>query len=142
MSANMISLTLALHSRVIFMDKKKILIIEDDSIMQKALQEYLTEEGFEVVCAIDGEIGERMVKSEKPDLALLDIVLPKKDGYEVLEAIKKDEATKEIPVLLLTNLGSMEDIEKALQLGATNYLVKADYRLEEVVAKIKEILKM
>lgn len=137
-----ILLTLALHSRIVFMDKKKILVIEDDSIMQKALQEYLLEEGFEVACAVDGEIGARMAKSEKPDLVLLDIILPKKDGYQVLAEIKNDEATKGIPVLLLTNLGSMEDIQKALQMGATNYLVKADYKLEEVSAKIREILKI
>ena len=123
-------------------DKKKILIIEDDSVMQNALQEYLAGEGFEIICAVDGEVGERMANSEKPDLILLDIVIPKKDGYEVLSEIKKDEATKDIPVILLTNLGSIEDIEKALNMGATNYLVKADYKLEEVSAKIKEVLKM
>lgn len=124
------------------MDKKKILIVEDDSVMQNALQEYLSDEGFEIACAVDGEMGERMAKSEKPDLILLDIIIPKKDGYEVLAEIKKNEETKGIPVVLLTNLGSVEDIEKALNMGATNYLVKADYKLEEVAAKIKEILKI
>jgi DNA-binding response OmpR family regulator len=124
------------------MNKKKILIIEDDSVMQNALQEYLSGEGFEIACAVDGEMGERMAKSEKPDLVLLDIVIPKKDGYEVLAEIKKNEETKDIPVILLTNLGSIEDIEKALNMGATNYLVKADYKLEEVASKIKEVLKI
>jgi DNA-binding response OmpR family regulator len=124
------------------MEKKKILVIEDDSILQKALQEFLIAENFEVISAADGEIGERMAKAENPDLILLDIILPKKDGYEVLAELKKDEKSKDIPVILLTNLGSAEDIEKALSLGATNYLIKADYKLKEVASKIKEVLKM
>jgi DNA-binding response OmpR family regulator len=104
------------------------------------LRDFLVEEGFAVVCASDGEKGIEMAFSEKPDLILLDIVLPKKDGYEVLAAVKENEETTSIPIVLLTNLGSLADVEKALELGATNYLVKADYKLEEVTRKIKEIL--
>lgn len=122
------------------MEKKKLLIIEDDAVLQKALSDYLASEGFEVACALDGEIGLQMSLSEKPDLILLDIVLPKKDGYEVLAEVRANEQTKHIPIVLLTNLGSISDVEKALALGATTYLVKADYKLEEVMAKIKEIL--
>ena len=124
------------------MEKKKILIVEDDSVLQKALEEFLVAEGFEVVCAIDGEIGVQKALSEKPDLILLDIVLPKKDGYEVLQEVKANEETANIPIVLLTNLGSLSDVEKALELGATTYLVKADYKLEEVTQKIKGILNM
>lgn len=122
------------------MEKKKILIVEDDSILQKALQEFLSEEGFEISSALDGEQGARMAVEKNPDLILLDIILPKKDGYEVLRELKSNENTKKIPVILLTNLGSLNDVEKALELGATTYLIKADYKLEDVVKKIKETL--
>lgn len=108
--------------------------------MQNALGSYLGAEGFEVKAAGDGEVGVQMALTEKPDLILLDIVLPKKDGYEVLTEIRANESTKHTPIVLLTNLGSISDVEKALELGATTYLVKADYKLEEVTAKIKEIL--
>lgn len=122
--------------------KKKILIVEDDVVLQKALSEYLSSEGFDVVGAPDGEIGVQMATQEKPDLILLDIILPKKDGYEVLQEVKANMETSHIPVVLLTNLDGIADVEKALELGATTYLVKADYKLEEVTSKIKEILKM
>jgi DNA-binding response OmpR family regulator len=122
------------------MEKKKILIIEDDSILQEALLEFLTAEGFETISALDGEEGVKIGKEKKPDLILLDIVLPKMDGYEVLKAMKADESTKKIPIILLTNLGSLNDVQKALDLGATTYLIKADYKLEEVTKKIKEVL--
>ena len=122
------------------MEKKKILVIEDDSVLQKALQEFLVEEGFEMFSALDGEEGIKMGKEKLPDLILLDIILPKKDGYEVLKELKSEEVTKKIPVVLLTNLGSLNDVEKAIEMGATTYLIKADYKLEEVANKIKEIL--
>ncbi len=124
------------------MDKKKILIIEDEPTLQRALTEYLAEDGFLIVGAMDGEKGLELALAEKPDLILLDIILPKKDGYEVLDAIKKDEKTKKIPVILLTNLESAEDIQKAFEKGATTYLVKANYKLEDISTKIKETLKM
>ena len=122
------------------MEKKKLLIIEDDLVLQKALSEYLATEGFEVDCAEDGELGVEKAIANKPDLILLDIVLPKKDGYTVLVEVRANENTKHVPIVLLTNLGSISDVEKALELGATTYLVKADYKLEEVTAKVKEIL--
>lgn len=120
----------------------KILIVEDDAALQKTLQEFLIGEGFEVVCAADGEEGVRIAQKENPDLILLDIILPKKDGYEVIKEIKGGETTKKIPVVLLTNLGGIHDVEKALELGATTYLIKSDYKLEEVARKVKEILKI
>jgi DNA-binding response OmpR family regulator len=124
------------------MDKKRILIIEDDSSLQKILQEFLIAENFDVIEAMDGEKGAELTKSEKPDLVLLDIILPKKDGYEVLKELKENQETKNIPIILLTNLESPADVEKAVKLGATTYLTKADYKLEEVVEKIREILKI
>ena len=124
------------------MDKKTILIIEDEATLHRALLEFLTDEGFSVLSAMDGEEGVKLTKSKKPDLILLDIILPKKDGYEVLDEIKSNDETKKIPVILLTNLESAQDIQKAFEKGATTYLVKSSYKLEDIVKKIKDILKM
>ena len=119
---------------------KKILIIEDDLVLQSSLRDFLSAEGFDTEVAIDGEIGIQKALTEKPDLILLDIVLPKKNGYEVLQEVKANKETATVPIILLTNLGSLSDVEKALELGATTYLVKADYKLDEITKKIKEIL--
>lgn len=124
------------------MNKKKILVIEDETTLQNTMSEYLRDENFEVVSALDGEQGTTLAKLEIPDLILLDIILPKKDGYKVLEEIKADKKTRNIPVILLTNLESMNDIQKAFEKGATTYLIKSDYKLEDVVKKIKETLKI
>jgi two-component system, chemotaxis family, sensor kinase CheA len=124
------------------MEKKKILIIEDESMLQRALTEFLETENFEVANALDGEKGLAMVEIKNPDLILLDIILPKKDGYEILKELKENEKTKKIPVIILTNLESNEDIQRAFDLGATTYLVKSNYKLEDVIRKIKETLKM
>jgi DNA-binding response OmpR family regulator len=121
---------------------KKILIIEDEAILQKAVIEYLTADGFGTIGAFDGEQGLKLAKSELPDLIILDIILPKVDGYKVLEELKKDESTKKIPIIALTNLESMENIQKAFEQGVNSYLIKADYKLEDVAAKIRETLKM
>ncbi len=119
---------------------KKILFIEDEPTLQKAIGRYLEQEGYEVKNALDGDLGLEIAKKEKPDLILLDIILPKRDGFEVLSELKTDEETKNIPVIVLTNLEGDADVEKALSLGATTYLVKANYKLEEITAKIKETL--
>lgn len=119
---------------------KTILLIEDESALQKTFGEILKQEGYETVSALDGEIGLRLAKLKKPDLILLDLVLPRMHGFEVLKALKEDEKTKNIPVIVSTNLEGIEDVEKAIELGATTYLVKAQYSLEEVVAKIKKAL--
>lgn len=122
------------------MATSKILVTEDDPILQKAIQEYLASDGFEVLVASDGEEGLRLAQNKKPDLILLDIILPKKNGFEMLKELKGDAETKRIPVILLTNLGSLNDVEKALELGASTYLVKSDYGLEEISQKVKETL--
>ncbi len=119
---------------------KTILFIEDESALQKAFGEILRQEGYQMVSALDGEIGLRLAKSKKPNLILLDLILPKINGFEVLKKLKEDEETKDIPVIVLTNLEGIGDIDKALEMGATTYLVKAQYSLEEVVKKIKKAL--
>ncbi len=119
---------------------KKILFVEDEQALQKTLGSSIQSEGFEIIPALNGEKGLKLAKKEKPDLILLDLILPKMDGFEVLKRLKSDEETDQIPVIVLTNLEAMEDIQKALRLGATTYLVKANYELDEVIKKIKTAL--
>jgi len=119
---------------------KKILFIEDESALQKTFGDILKSKGYGVLKALDGESGLRSAKGERPDLILLDLILPKMDGFEVLKELKENEETKNIPVIILTNLEETEDIQKALELGATTYLVKSSYTLEEVVNKIEKAL--
>lgn len=116
----------------------KILFVEDEQSLQKTFGDLLRKEGYEVISALDGEAGLRLAKSEKPDLVLLDLILPQKDGFEVLKDLKRDDQTKDIPVLILTNLESPSDVEKAINLGAATFLVKTNYRLEEIMEKIKK----
>lgn len=120
--------------------KKKILIIEDDMFLRSLIARKLETEGFDIDMAIDGEDG--LIKAPKfmPDLILLDIILPKMNGFEVLERLKADEKTKPIPVIMLTNLGEKEDAEKGMNLGAAGYMVKAHFTPEEIIEKIKELL--
>lgn len=118
----------------------KILFVEDEPVLQKTVGRYLEQEGYEVFSATDGEAGLELAQKEKPDLILLDLILPKKDGFAVLQELKAGDDTKAIPVIILTNLEADDDVEKTISLGATTYLVKANYELEEVVKKIKETL--
>lgn len=118
----------------------KILIVEDDGFLQQMYVTKLEMEGFQVVAADDGEKGLKAMKKEMPDLVLLDLLLPKKDGFEVLADKAKDPEIKEIPVLVLTNLGQKQDIEQCFELGAKDYLIKAHFIPSEVVTKIREIL--
>ena len=119
---------------------KKILFIEDESALQKTFGEILRREGYEMISALDGETGLKLAETEKPDLIILDLVLPKLHGFEVLRKVKADQEIKHIPVIVLTNLETMADVEKAIELGAMTYLVKANYSLEEVINKVKKAL--
>lgn len=119
---------------------KKILFIEDEAALQKTFGDVLTKEGYKMISALDGETGLRLAEREKPDLIILDIILPRLDGFEVLKKLKEDEETRTIPVILLTNLEGIEDVDRALELGATTYLVKTQYTLEEVINKVKKSL--
>ena len=119
---------------------KTILFIEDEPALQKTFGDILKQEGYEMISALDGEEGLRKVKEKKPDLILLDLILPKVCGFDILKQLKADPETEDIPIIVLTNLEGTGDIEKALELGATTYLVKASYSLEEVVEKVKKVL--
>jgi len=119
---------------------KKILIVEDDNILSRAINTALTEEGYETIIAIDGEDALVKVKEFEPDLILLDLILPKKSGEEVLAEIMKDEKTKHIPVLVATVKSENESISRCVELGARGYFIKAHYTLDEIADKIKQIL--
>lgn len=119
---------------------KKILIIEDDPFLQSMYVTKLEASGYEVVSEEDGAKGFSSAQSEKPDLILLDILLPGKDGFEILEELKQDADAEKIPVILLTNLGQRKDIERGLELGAVDYLIKAHFTPSEVIAKIESVL--
>lgn len=119
---------------------KKILFIEDESALQHAVSSVLADQGYKMLSAMDGEMGILLARKELPDLILLDLIIPKKDGFTVLTELKQNSATMNIPVIILTNLEGNTDVERALTLGATAYLVKTNYKLEEIVEKIKGIL--
>lgn len=119
---------------------KKILFIEDEAALQEALGEALRQKGFRVFKALDGDTGLRLAKSEGPDLILLDLILPYKEGFEVLKELKEDKETENIPVIVLTNLEGVKDVDKALSAGATTYLIKTQYNLEEIIGRVKKTL--
>lgn len=121
-------------------EKPYILLMEDDQFLGEIYVKKLMESGFEVQVANDGEQGLAALKERKPDLVLLDIVMPNLDGFAVLEKVKADKNLARIPVILLTNLWQPEDIERGKKLGADAYVVKAHFTPKEVVNKIKEVL--
>lgn len=125
-------------------EKKKvnILLVEDDNFLVDIYKKKLEMEGFKVGTCDNGEKCLVDVKKKKPDLILLDILLPKLDGFAVLEKLKGDAPTKDIPVLLLTNLGQKDDVQKGLDLGAADYLIKAHFKPSEIVDKIKKVLSL
>jgi len=120
---------------------KTILIIEDDKFLRELIARKLLEEDYEVSEAVDGEEGIKKVIEEKPDLVLLDLILPGIDGFEVLSQMKKESTLASIPVIILSNLGQKDDVEKGLKMGAVDYLIKAHFTPGEIIDKIKAALK-
>ena len=118
----------------------KILLIEDDKFLRELIIQKLGREGYEVAEAPEGEAGLAKMKTEKPDLVLLDLILPGIDGFEVLSRIKKDPAIQSTPVIILSNLGQRDDVQKGIDLGAEDYLIKAHFTPGEIVEKIKTTL--
>jgi len=118
-------------------NKIKILLIEDEEMLANMYEVKFKNEGFDLVKALDGAQGLEMAKTIKPDFILLDIIMPKVDGFSVLKSLKEEESTKDIPVMMLTNLGQDEDIERGKQMGSVGYLVKANITPAEVVESVK-----
>lgn len=122
--------------------KIHVLIVEDDSFLANIYKTKFDMEGFKVSTAENGEAGLNDAIKKKPDIILLDILLPKMDGFAVLEKLQADPEVKSIPVILLTNLGQKDDVQKGLEMGAKDYLIKAHFKPSEVVAKVRSILKI
>ena len=118
----------------------KILIVEDEEVLSKVLQEKLEKDGDEVALAADGEEAVTRAKSFSPDVIVLDLLLPKRSGFEVLQILKADQVLKAIPVIVVSNLGEDSDIKRALSLGAADYYVKSEHPINEIIEKIKNIL--
>ena len=121
--------------------KKNILIIEDDKFLRELIVQKLLKEGYDVSEAVDGEEGIKKIKETKPSLVLLDLILPGIDGFEVLSQMQNEPGLSSIPVIILSNLGQKEDVEKGLKLGAVDYLIKAHFTPGEIIDKIKAALK-
>ncbi|MCK5027006.1 MAG: response regulator, partial [Candidatus Pacebacteria bacterium] len=119
--------------------KKKVLVVEDEGLLRELLSEKMRLEGFEVFEAIDGEQGFEIALEEKPDLVLLDLLMPGIGGMEVLRRMRDDESTRSTPVIILSNLSGKEKIAEGAEYGAVEYLVKSNFTLEDIVTKIKEI---
>lgn len=120
--------------------EKTILVVEDDKFLRELMSQKLTKEGFQIIQAIDGEEGLKKIKEEKPALVLLDLILPGIDGFEVLSKVKEDPEISKTPIIILSNLGQREDVEKGIKLGATDYLIKAHFTPGEIIEKIKNII--
>lgn len=118
----------------------KILVVEDETFLVKIYSVKLKKEGFDVHIATDGEEAVKLAAELKPDLILLDLILPKMNGFEALEQMRKNPANKATPVIVLSNLGQEEDIKRAQALGADDYLVKANFSIQDIVTKIRETL--
>ncbi len=121
--------------------KTKILIVDDEKLISKAFSDHFEREGYEIETAFDGEEGIDKAKEFMPDLILLDIIMPKMDGISALKELKKDPATKQIPVIILTNLPDIPKyVDEARKAGSSDYLIKADYGLKELEEKVNKAM--
>ena len=121
---------------------KKILIIEDEEVIIDLLQKKIIKEGYQVSIARDGEEGLKIMKEERPDLVLLDIIMPKKGGFEVMEEMQKDTELKKIPLIVISNSGQPVELDRAQKLGAKDWLVKTEFDPQEVIDKVRKQLPM
>lgn len=122
-------------------NQKVVLLVDDDPLIIRVYQKKLTADGYKVNTAADGEEALSRIREEKPDIILLDVMMPKMNGVETLKELKNWESTKEIPVIILTNLGdNPSDVENAKKIGALDYLVKSQVELKELSARIKEVV--
>ncbi|MDP9211930.1 MAG: response regulator [bacterium] len=121
-------------------DKKKIVLIEDDSVLAEMYLQKFQREGYDIFHALDGDEGIALIRQHEPDLVLLDIMMPKKSGIQVLEELKQDEETKDVKVVLLSNVGDQDYIDRGMALGAADYLLKSNFTPSEVVGKAAALL--
>ncbi|MGC9603540.1 MAG: response regulator [Minisyncoccia bacterium] len=119
---------------------KKILLVEDEPMLSNLLKQRLEQEGIVVTAVPDGIEAVKVLKQEKPDLILLDIILPKMSGFEVMEEMKGDPTIQSAPVVIVSNLGQVGDVERAQKFGAVGYFVKAQLSIEDLVSKVKGFL--
>lgn len=117
---------------------KKITIVEDEELILNLLQKKLANEGYEISVARNGEDGLKLMHEQKPDLVLLDIIMPKKGGFEVMEEMQKDSRLKRVPIIIISNSGQPVEIDRAQKLGAKDWLIKTDFDPQEVVDKVKK----
>ncbi|OGM91245.1 hypothetical protein A2755_02480 [Candidatus Wolfebacteria bacterium RIFCSPHIGHO2_01_FULL_48_22] len=120
--------------------KKKILLIEDDPFLSSLLKNRFSKEGLEVMYAKDGQEAVTILKDASPDVILLDLILPKKSGFEVMEAIRQDPQLRDAPIIIISNLGQPEDMQKGQELGAVEYFVKAKTSIDDLVKNVLEFL--
>lgn len=118
----------------------KVLLVEDDEMLHGMYTQKFKNQGYEVVSAYNGADGIKLAETEHPDVILLDVIMPKMDGFVALKKIRKGDTTAKIPVILLTNLGQEEDVRKGRELGADDYFIKANHTPQEVVDKVKALL--
>ncbi|MEK9194439.1 MAG: response regulator, partial [Patescibacteria group bacterium] len=121
-------------------NQKIILLVEDELLLANLLRQRFLKEGFKIVLARDGEEALKLLKDIKPDLILLDIILPKISGFELMQKLKEDPSIKSAPIVVISNLGQEGDIEKGQVLGAVGYFIKAKLSIEELVGQVKKFL--
>jgi two-component system alkaline phosphatase synthesis response regulator PhoP len=130
-----------IENDVVRSNQSKILLVEDDPMVVRMYERKFKKEGFKLAMAYNGEKGLEELKKDRPDIILLDIMMPKMSGLEMLKIVKDDPQYKDLPVVMLTNLGDRaEDVEKCKQLGAEDYWVKANMKLDEITERVKKIL--
>ena len=117
---------------------KKILLIEDEELIINLLQKKITEQGYDLKIARNGEQGLELMKEIAPDLVLLDIIMPKKGGFEVLEEKQEDDSIKDIPVIIVSNSGQPVELDRAKELGVKDWLIKTNFNPDEIIDKIKK----
>ena len=120
----------------------KILIVDDDPFILDMYIIKFKEQGFQIDTATDGKMALEKIQTNNPDIVLLDVVMPKMDGFDVIKKIQENKIPRTFKILFLTNFGQKEDVERGMQLGADGYIIKAHFTPSEVVAKVKEVLKI
>lgn len=121
-------------------EEQKILVVEDDKFLRELFVRKMFNEGFDVESAVDADQAFDVLKNRKPQIILLDLILPGVDGFEILTQIKADSNLKDIPVMVISNLGQKEDIDRAMELGAVDFLIKANYTLDEIIGRVLRVL--